>query len=59
MYLTTDHSGLNKFDRVEDENFVLVLHEIQRMVQIAPQKIKERYQCMAYFFSSKPDSVFC
>ncbi len=35
MYLTTDHSGLNKFHGLEDENFLLGLPEIQRMVQAA------------------------
>ncbi len=42
--LNTDHSGLNKFDGPEDENFLMVLPEIQRMVQAAPQKVEERYR---------------
>lgn len=46
IYLATDHSGLNKFNRPEDENFLLVLPEIRRMVQAAPQKIEERYRGM-------------
>ena len=44
----TNHSGLNKFGGVEDKSIVLVLPEIQRMVQTAPQKVEERYQCMVY-----------
>ena len=53
MYLTTDHSGLNKFGGVEDENFALVLPEIQRMVRIAPKQVEERYRRMDFssFFS--------
>ena len=53
MYLTTDHSGLNKFGGVEDENFALVLPEIQRMIQVAAQKVEERYRCMAYPFHTR------
>ena len=49
MYLTTDHSGLNKFRGPEDENFLLVQPEIQRLVQTAPQKIVDRYRGMVYF----------
>ncbi|KAL9099731.1 MAG: hypothetical protein Q9163_004809 [Psora crenata] len=37
IYLTTDHSGLNKFHGPQDENFLLLLPEIRRMVQEAPQ----------------------
>ena len=48
IYLTTDHSGLNKFRGPEDENFLLVRPEIQRMVQTAPQTIKERYHCTVH-----------
>ncbi|MCJ1242271.1 hypothetical protein MMC14_010278, partial [Varicellaria rhodocarpa] len=47
MYLTTDHSGLNKFGGVEDENFALVLPEIQNMIQRAPQKVEEQYRSHA------------
>ena len=43
MYLNTDHSGLNKFRGPDDENFLLVWPEIDRMVQNAPQRIEERY----------------
>ena len=46
MYLTTDHSGLNKFYGSEDENFKLVLREIQRMVQVAQQLIESKSQSM-------------
>ena len=48
IYLTTDHSGLNKFHGLEDENFCLVRPEIQRMVQTAPSKIEARYHCMSF-----------
>lgn len=37
IYLATDHSGLNKFHGAEDQNFGLVLPEIQRMVQTEAQ----------------------
>lgn len=45
MYLETDHSGLNKFRGPDDENFLLVWREIDRMVKNAPQRIDERYTC--------------
>ena len=45
MYLSTDHSGLNKFPGPDDENFLLVWPELNRMVKNAPQRIKERYAC--------------
>ena len=45
MYLDTDHSGLNKFSGPDDENFLLVWREIDRMVKNAPQRIEERYIC--------------
>lgn len=44
IYLSTDHSGLSKFYSSEDENFLLVRPEIQRMVQKAPQRSEERYR---------------
>ncbi|MCJ1468862.1 hypothetical protein MMC07_007492 [Pseudocyphellaria aurata] len=47
IYLTTDHSGLNKFHGTDDENFCLVRPEIQRMVQDAPQKIEARNRSYA------------
>ena len=53
IYLTTDHSGLNKFSGVEDENFALVLPEIQRIVQRAPQVVEERYRCMVYLLHTR------
>ena len=46
MYLTTDHSGLNKFHGLRDENFQLVLPEIQRMFQAAQMTIESQPQCM-------------
>ena len=45
IYLDTDHSGLNKFRGPDDENFLLVWREIDRMVKNAPQRIEERYSC--------------
>ena len=51
MYLTTDHSGLNKFHGLEDENFQLVVPEIQRMVRAAQITIESQFQCM-------PHSIF-
>ncbi|CAG8948701.1 hypothetical protein HYFRA_00001822 [Hymenoscyphus fraxineus] len=32
IFLDTDHSGLNKFSGIEDENFALLLPELRRMV---------------------------
>ncbi len=52
MYLSTDHSGLNKFHGFEDENFQLVLPEIQRMVQAAQITIESQFECMSPFFPS-------
>ena len=45
IYLTTDHSGLNKFYGFDDENFQLVLPEIQRMAQAAQITIESQLQC--------------
>ena len=45
MYLSTDHSGLNKFHGLEDENFQLVLPEIQRMIQAAQITIANQFEC--------------
>ncbi|KAM3067116.1 hypothetical protein ACMFMG_011672 [Clarireedia jacksonii] len=42
--LNTDHSGLNKFSGKDDENFKLVLPEIQRMVKDGPSIVAERYR---------------
>ena len=53
MYLTTDHSGLNKFRDPDDGNFVLVWPEIFRMAKEAPQKINERYICKDHLFISR------
>ena len=46
IYLTTDHSDLNKFHGFEDENFQLVLPEIQRMAQTAKISIESQFQSM-------------
>ena len=46
MCLTTDHSGLNKFHGLGDENFQLVLPEIQRMFQAAHMTMESQPQCM-------------
>ena len=45
MYLSTDHSGLNKFHGLEDENFQLVLPEIQRMIQAAQITNANQFEC--------------
>ena len=46
MYLSTDHSGLNKkIFGPEDENFLLTLPEIQRMIEMAPRTVRERHDC--------------
>ena len=45
MYLDTEHSGLNKFRGPDDENFLLVWPEIDRMTKNAPQRIEEHYIC--------------
>lgn len=50
MYLTTDHSGLNKFHGLEDENFQLVLPELQRMVQACQMALESEPPCMFPFF---------
>ena len=42
MFLDTDHSGLNKFDGANDENFALLLPEIRRMVKDAPLQVTNR-----------------
>ena len=52
MYLSTDHSGLNKFYGFEDENFQLVLPEIQRMVQAAQITLESQFECVLSFFLS-------
>ncbi|EPE24649.1 TPR-like protein [Glarea lozoyensis ATCC 20868] len=40
--LNTDHSGLNKFNGENDENFLLVLPEIRRMVRDGSGIVKKR-----------------
>ena len=57
IYLATDHSGLNKFRGPEDENFLLMRPEIQRIVQSAPQRVEERYRCTVFLLFT-PDSIF-
>lgn len=42
--LDTDHSGLNKFSGEDDENFRLVLPEIQRMVKSGGSIVTERHR---------------
>ena len=53
MYLNTDHSGLNKYFGLDDENFVLVQAEIYRMFQMAPQAIEARYRSLAPHFPAQ------
>ncbi|MCJ1426026.1 hypothetical protein MMC29_003928, partial [Sticta canariensis] len=43
MFLTTDHSGLNKFRGPKDPNFRLVGPEIERMIRTAPSEIEAHY----------------
>ncbi|KFY02433.1 hypothetical protein O988_02162 [Pseudogymnoascus sp. VKM F-3808] len=44
IFLNTDHSGLNKFTGKNDENYALVLPEIQRMVDNGPSIVASRHQ---------------
>ena len=44
MFLDTDHSGLNKFGGIHDENFVLLLPEIQRMVESGSSIVGDRFR---------------
>jgi hypothetical protein len=44
IFLNTDHSGLNKFGGVDDENFALVLPEIQRIFEDGPSIVAERHR---------------
>ncbi|KFX97135.1 hypothetical protein V490_02942 [Pseudogymnoascus sp. VKM F-3557] len=44
IFLDTDHSGLNKFTGKDDENYALVLPEIQRMVDNGPSIVASRHQ---------------
>ena len=53
MYLSTDHSGLNKFYGFEDENFQLLVPEIQRMVHAAQITIESQFDCMHLSFFSR------
>ena len=48
MFLQTDHSGMNKFSGPNDENFLFVGPEIERMVKEAPLRAEERHRCTAY-----------
>lgn len=44
MPLNTDHSGLNKFDGLHDENFALLLPEIEMMVKDGPSIVTSRHR---------------
>ena len=44
IFLNTDHSGLNKFSGVDDENFALVLPEIRRIFEDGPPIVAERHR---------------
>ena len=57
IYLDTDHSGLNKFRGPNDENFLLLRPEIQRIVQTAPSRIEEQHRCTVFLLYA-PDFVF-
>lgn len=51
--MNTDHSGLNKFLSLNDENFLLVQAEVCRIAQAAPHTIKERHSCMTHDFHAQ------
>ncbi|KFY74489.1 hypothetical protein V499_05485 [Pseudogymnoascus sp. VKM F-103] len=44
IFLHTDHSGLNKFSGSNDENYALVLPELQRMVNNGPSMVANRFK---------------
>lgn len=44
MFMDTNHSGLNKFGRAEEENYTLLLQEIQRMVKTGPSVVVDRHR---------------
>ncbi|KAI8945007.1 hypothetical protein F4801DRAFT_594485 [Xylaria longipes] len=44
IYMDTDHSGLNKFNGADDENYMLLLPEIRRMVKGASSAMADRQQ---------------
>ncbi|KFY32634.1 hypothetical protein V493_00017 [Pseudogymnoascus sp. VKM F-4281 (FW-2241)] len=44
IFLNTDHSGLNKFSGENDENYALLLPEIQRMVDKGRSVVTSRHQ---------------
>ena len=58
IYLNTDHSGLNKFSGPDDENFLLVGREIERMINEAPLSIGERYACTFHLLCTLDSSFF-
>jgi hypothetical protein len=43
MFLSTDHSGLNKFSGADDPNFKLVLAEIDSIVNSIPKPLSNEY----------------
>jgi len=42
--MDANHSGLNKFGGLEEENYKLLLREIQRMVETGPSVVVDRYR---------------
>ena len=40
---------MNKFRGPEDENYLMVRPEIQRIVQEAPLKVEKQYRCTVFF----------
>ena len=44
MFLDADHSGLNKFSGMDDENWTLVLAEVGRMVKDGPSIVADRHR---------------
>ena len=54
IQLQTDHSGLNKFSGMNDENLALLLLEIERLVRCGPNIVSDRYHGIATAHSVLP-----
>jgi hypothetical protein len=44
MYMDADHSGLNKFSGRDDNNFMLLLPELRRMIENSRSVVADRYR---------------
>ena len=44
MFMDTNHSGLNKFGGREEEDYKLLLREIQRMVETGRSVVVDRHR---------------